>query len=185
MLNVSFCLLKMRLKSIVKNSLPTWAVTYIRNLLFGETVFESPNQHIDLTRLDDFITSKGLEPSQARVHASIMSLHLSGDPLYQHNVNYDCFADKRANCLTSLTYYQAERICESFIAAKREQASQHSGYSPSNEWLPIYSSCMDSLVNSLYQKRIEDVIDILSNLWRQPCSTGLNWLPLSHGKTLS
>ena len=175
----------MRLKSIVKNSLPPWAVTYIRKLFVGGAVSESPNQHIDLARLDDFITSRGLEPSQARVHASIMSLHLSGDPLYQHNVNYDCFADKRANCLTKLTYYQAERICESFIAAKRDQASKHSGYSPSNEWLPIYSSCMDRLVKSLYQKRIEDVIDILSNLWRQPCSTGLIGCPFSMEKLFS
>jgi putative sugar O-methyltransferase len=110
------------------------------------------------------------------ISSFIAAYNLRNDPICIENQGLDPFVDRRLNA-PSLTVSNAERIIESYAKAKRDQRDCDQAFSPSNEWLPIYSKSLNGLMAALNSKSPRELISILDNFWRLPCSTGLVGCP--------
>lgn len=113
-----------------------------------------------------------------RLHALINAYNYRNDPFFQQNQEFYAFKHLRDSTL-ELTRENALRIMESFDKAKREQSRRDSAFSPSNEWLPIYKFFLKEFVGALGSSTPDELIMILNNFWRHPCSTGLVGCPFS------
>jgi len=71
------------------------------------------------------------------------------------------------------------RIIVSYQKAKRAQQLAEPVYQVSNEWLPIYESCMGTIINTLSNGDLPGLQKIYGNFWRDQCSSGL--IGFGHG----
>ena len=65
------------------------------------------------------------------------------------------------------------RITQSYNKAKARQATAPPCFQVSNEWLPIYTKYMGTVMNLLANEDLEGLGKVYENFWRDPCSTGL------------
>lgn len=99
-----------------------------------------------------------------------MESELRLDASYDPDTVEDGFKDRR---LTAGNPELLRRIARSYNKAKARQMSAPACYQVSNEWLPIYTAYMGTVMNLLAKEDLEGLRAVYENFWRDPCSTGL------------
>ena len=92
------------------------------------------------------------------------------DPGYNPDSVEEGFQDRRS---ASRDPELLRRITRSYNKAKAQQASAPPCYQVSNEWLPIYTRYMGTVMNLLAKEDHQGLQEVYENFWRDPCSTGL------------
>ena len=88
----------------------------------------------------------------------------------------EAFAPRKAALTEDSTLLQ--RVVEAYRKAKKIQQSAMSYYQVSNEWIPVYNSCLKDVMAALEQGDLEKLGEIYRNFMRNQCSAGLVGLPV-------
>ena len=112
------------------------------------------------------------------IHASLYFSHYKNDPCFQELLNSKGFIDRRnLDDSRNLEISDCKRIARAFWRAIKDQRSEHTDYSPSNEWIPIfdgsYGDAYGPLHKALSELNYDSLSKILSNFWRESCSAGI------------
>jgi putative sugar O-methyltransferase len=129
-----------------------------------------------MSQLLEKISNKIFRRFGIPISSLITEFNLRNDPIYIENQDLDPFIDRRSKA-PSLTLANAERIIDSYAKAKKDQRACDQAFSPSNEWLPIYSKSLNGLIAALNSKSPKELIAIVDNFWRLSCSDGLVGCP--------
>ncbi len=70
------------------------------------------------------------------------------------------------------------RIIVAYQKAKAKQKHAGEAFNVSNEWLPIYERKLGPVMKALLAGNVEHVQRMYQNFFRDPCSTGLQGLPI-------
>lgn len=84
------------------------------------------------------------------------------------------FAERKVNVDNKII----NRVIQSYNKAKEMQRSAAEEYQVSNEWLPIYSSCMNEVIEAMTNRDSTRLSEIYGNFFRDPCSVGLHGMPV-------
>ncbi len=133
-----------------------------------------------LTRLLKRVINKNYssiikEKIKGRIISSILAPDYMKEKRYRLELVEQGFENRKNDVIDDVIF---ERIIASYNKAKSIQLKSESIYQVSNEWLPIYESYMNEIIQALTSPSIDKVSSIYNNFFRESCSVGLHGLPV-------